>query len=282
MSAAVVSRALSIWQILSPRSFPEQTLDPSEVAQRWQVMVQYIVSRHHRDSPGRSAVMFWINKWHHSHCMDCARIATGDRIAAIKGPLGMPWMDDRRILEYRTGHDFTNKLSIMFLERQQREDMYFDLNTCCFLCVGPVALSHGHFPAAPVLRWRMRDRLQVTSLCTRTGLQKVSISQNPYRPWDTISGSYCVLVSLVSARDGLRILRGMRTLERIYLYKLVRKAITPFAVASSKACDVASIGTVRNVIYGFLRASSKPCNKRSAKKSQASIKLSARPGNEHD
>ena len=281
MSAAVVSRALSIWQILSPRSFPEQTLDPSEVAQRWQVMVQYIVSRHHRDSPGRSAVMFWINKWHHSHCMDCARIATGDRIAAIKGPLGMLWMDDRRILEYRTGHDFTNKLSIMFLERQQREDMYFDLNTCCFLCVGPVALSHGHFPAAPVSRWRRGIRYYGTTICTpQSGVRRVK-SSGPTYYWTTAFGHYCVLISLVSARHGLRILRGMRTLERIYLYKLVRKAITPFAVASSKACDVASIGTVRNVIYGFLRGSNKPCNERSAKKAKRR-KLSARPGNEHD
>ena len=166
----------------------------------------------------------------------------------------MPWMDDRRILKYTTGHDFTNKLRIMFLERQQREDLYFGLQSCCFVCVGHVAHSHGHFPAAPVIRWR--------------GLVRRKTRNSTSYEWLTTSGRYCLLISLVSARDGLQILRGMRTLQRIFLDKLARKAIVPFAYASPKTCDVASIGTVRIVIYGFLRSINKPCNERSAKRAK--------------
>ena len=217
----------------------------------WKVMVLYNAGQPDRDDPLHQVALAWINNWHHSRCMEVERIFPGDRIAAVKGPLGMPWMDDRRILEYTTGHDFTSKLCMMFFERQH---LYLDLNTCCFVCVGRVALSHGHFPAAPVRRWRMRDRLQTISLCTRTGLRKVMISQSPDRPWGIISGSWCVLVSLVSARDGLHILRGIRTLERIHLYKLARKAMRPFAFVCSKFCDLTSIGTVRNVLGGFLRS----------------------------
>ena len=149
----------------------------------------------------------------------------------------------------------------MMKQRRQHWNYYFDLKSCCFVCVGHAALSHGHFPAAPVIRCRERVSFQCI---TPSG----SWESSPSYHWTTCSGRYCVLVSLVSARDGLRISRGMRTLQRIYLYKLARKAIRPFAVASSKACDVASIGTVTNVIYGFLRSSSKPCNERSGKKAK--------------
>ena len=267
MDSAMDSRTLAVREWIELRA---------QLAQLWQVMVRYVVLyRPDRDDP----VVAHINSWHSTPWLD--NVAPGDRIAAIKGPLGMLWMDDRRILEYTTGHDFTNKLPIMFSERQQREDMYFDLHTCCFVCVGHVAHSHGHFPAAPVSRWRRGIRYYCTTRCTpQSGVRRVK-SSGPTYYWTTAFGHYCVLISLVSARDGLRILRGMRTLQRIYLYKLARKAIRPFAVASSKACDVASIGTVRNVIYGFLRGSNKPCNERSAKKAKRR-KLSARPGNEHD
>ena len=140
----------------------------------------------------------------------------------------------------------TNYLIIMFLEPQPWEDLYFDLQSFCFVGVAHASHCHGHFPAATLTQWKCHG---------------VPV-------WIGTSGSVRVLVALVSARDGLRIMRGMRTLQRIYLYKLTRKALRPLAVASSQWCDVVSIGTVRNVIYGFLRSISKSCNERSAKRSK--------------
>ncbi len=239
MDALAFSAQPDFWSVM------HQNMHRDEIAEMWQLMVGYVVSwRPDRDDPSNQAVMAWINRWHNSSLMDTRRIAPGDRISAIKRALGNPWMHNGRILNYTTGHDFTNKLPIMFLERPHMEDLYFDLHSMCFVGVGPVVESHGHFPAAAVTRWKYH------------GLPG----------WITNSGSTAVLIALVSARDGLRILRGMRTLQRIYLYKLARKAIRPLAVASSQWCDVASIGTVTNVIYGFLRSSYKPRNKRAKRR----------------
>ena len=212
----------------------------------WQLMVGYLSWNSDRDDPANQAVMTWINEWHQSSLMDAMRIVPGDRISAIKRPLGMPWMDDGRILNYKTGHDFTNTLPILFLDRHHIEDLYFDLHSMCFVGIGPVIVSHGHFPAAEVTQWKTHG----------------------YSLWMANSGSVRVLIALVSARDGLLILRGMRTLQRIYWYKLVRKALKPLAVASSQWRDVLSIGTVRNVIYGFHRSSVKPRSKRAKRRAR--------------
>ena len=238
----------------------------------WHYNVQRVVSwNSDRDDPRYKAIIAWINSW---HCSPLIWRSPKDRVSVMKGPIGMPWMDDGRILNYKTGYDFTNELPIMFLERQHREDPYFDLHGMQFVGVGHVSFSLGHFPAAPVHQWKPHRYPHWIWL-------------HGYPRHFRASPGSCVLVSLVSARDGLRILRGMRTLQRIYLYKLARKAISPFAVASSKTCDLASIGTLRNEIYGFLRTiyyptTSDPKDQPSDEQTDDDRNADSPSGNEHD